>query len=72
MVQRKNRNQRIPLVKDAFNFTIFISFTDGPKGIMADKGSFAKQCGEQRSSFAEEGSAQKLVESAIKVLEVLK
>ena len=58
--------------KSPFDTTLLISFTDGPKGIMADKGSFAKQCGEQRSSFAEEGSAEKFVEAAVKVLGVLK
>ena len=58
--------------KSPFERTLLISFTDGPKGIMADKGSFAKECGEQKGSFAEEGSAEKFVESAVKVLNVLK
>ena len=57
--------------KSPFKETLLISFTDGPKGIMADKTSFERGCPEGRGSFAEEGSAEKFVETAVKVLEIL-
>ena len=55
-----------------FKQTMVISFTDGPKGIMADKDSFEKECAEGKSSFAQKGSAEQFAEVALNVLKVLK
>ena len=54
-----------------FKTTLFISMTNGPKSYMADENSFANETAEARASFAEKGSAEGLVASAVEALKAL-